>query len=341
MQILPNHRLTGLDIAKGIGIILVVIGHSSLPYPLKRIIFAFHMPLFFLLSGYMINVEKYREDISLFITKRVKRLLYPYLSFGIFFYFLWIASHYFMHMDPNVAFFKPFVGILMGEGSWLKQDTVLWFLPALFGAQIIFFGQAVLFSRLPKFALVVTSLFLGYWGTRIHHGPWGFDIALVSQLLLTAGYLLRQYHGMEWVLGRSRNVLLIAMGFLTFAFVMAAETNIFIDMNYRTYGHLEWFYISGISGSILTMIISTWIEQQKTASRVFSFLGRESLTIMAVHYPIIRISAYFISILTNSAVDLFFRSLWPVCSLWGIISGLVCVFFMRKRSVRKIFYGSN
>lgn len=46
-------RESWIDVLKGIGIILVVIGHTSMENPLVKWIYVFHMPLFFALSGYM------------------------------------------------------------------------------------------------------------------------------------------------------------------------------------------------------------------------------------------------------------------------------------------------
>ncbi|MBF1069294.1 MAG: acyltransferase family protein, partial [Prevotellaceae bacterium] len=51
-------RIEALDIAKGIGIILVIIGHMSSSY-LRDWIYSFHMPLFFIISGICFKTEKY------------------------------------------------------------------------------------------------------------------------------------------------------------------------------------------------------------------------------------------------------------------------------------------
>lgn len=42
-----------IDVARGIAILLVILGHSfySIEAPLNKIILTFHMPLFFFLSG--------------------------------------------------------------------------------------------------------------------------------------------------------------------------------------------------------------------------------------------------------------------------------------------------
>jgi fucose 4-O-acetylase-like acetyltransferase len=40
------------DIMKGVGIILMIIGHCAIPRLLWHFIFSFHMPLFFIISGF-------------------------------------------------------------------------------------------------------------------------------------------------------------------------------------------------------------------------------------------------------------------------------------------------
>lgn len=53
-----KERNITLDIMKGIGIILMVIGHSGCPPFLKNFIYTFHMPLFFMISGYLITENR-------------------------------------------------------------------------------------------------------------------------------------------------------------------------------------------------------------------------------------------------------------------------------------------
>lgn len=62
-------RLNYIDIAKGIGILMVIVGHcGSLPSPITKAIFSVHMPLFFILSGYFYN-PKPNMDKKIFIKK--------------------------------------------------------------------------------------------------------------------------------------------------------------------------------------------------------------------------------------------------------------------------------
>ena len=74
-----SSRLEPIDIAKGIGIILVYIGHIPIAYDLRSFIYNFHMPLFFFLSGLFLNEKKY--TIQEFFKARCKSLLVPLVTF--------------------------------------------------------------------------------------------------------------------------------------------------------------------------------------------------------------------------------------------------------------------
>ena len=57
-------RDSSIDIAKGVGIILVVFGHDTLcPSIIRNVIFSFHMPLFFILSGYFYKDKNFKDVI--------------------------------------------------------------------------------------------------------------------------------------------------------------------------------------------------------------------------------------------------------------------------------------
>lgn len=68
-----------IDMTKGVLIFLVVLGHSGLGIQ-HDIIFLFHMPLFFVLSGLFIRKEKCNRY---YIRKRVTSLMIPYFVYGL------------------------------------------------------------------------------------------------------------------------------------------------------------------------------------------------------------------------------------------------------------------
>ena len=77
-------RLPAFDVAKGLGIMLIVLGHSGLQHSMHNWIYSFHVPLFFFISGCFLNrsrgffqtlgIESRRLLVPLFVTMAVGHL---------------------------------------------------------------------------------------------------------------------------------------------------------------------------------------------------------------------------------------------------------------------------
>lgn len=87
---MTNQRIGEIDILRGIAAILMILGHSFIVYPVDisqipwchytgHFIYTFHMELFFVLAG----AVYYCSDYKKFMVKKVKRILVPYIFFGI------------------------------------------------------------------------------------------------------------------------------------------------------------------------------------------------------------------------------------------------------------------
>ena len=74
-------REKSIDILKGIGIILVIVGHIQEYIPKNFLIYlySFHMPLFFYISGYLYKERYENLNTKDYIKKRAKQLVYPYI----------------------------------------------------------------------------------------------------------------------------------------------------------------------------------------------------------------------------------------------------------------------
>lgn len=84
---MTSQRNTAISIAKGIAIILMVIGHAEAPELVTNFIYTFHMPLFFMAAGYFFS-RKYLDDPWSFISKRIKGLYFPFLKWSFLFLIL-------------------------------------------------------------------------------------------------------------------------------------------------------------------------------------------------------------------------------------------------------------
>lgn len=76
-----------ISIAKAIAIILMVVGHSGCPELLNQFIYVFHMPLFFMVSGYLFK-DKYLSEPLNFIKHKIKGLYIPFVKWSLIFLIL-------------------------------------------------------------------------------------------------------------------------------------------------------------------------------------------------------------------------------------------------------------
>lgn len=150
---MTQNRLQYIDIAKGMGILLVVLGHVRTSAPLHDTIYLFHMPLFFLLSGMLFKLE---EGWWLCMRKKFVHLLLPYLFFMAMFVPLRMATDAFCTGE-----FPAFRLSMLGLSYF---DKPLWFVFALFGVIAI---MRTLFSflrnRYAVSAIVVALSIVGYF----------------------------------------------------------------------------------------------------------------------------------------------------------------------------------
>ena len=77
---MAHSRCIWLDVAKGITIILMVLGHTSIPEFASRFIWAFHMPLFFIASGWTTNWEK--KSMLKFSRHKFRTIMVPFLIYS-------------------------------------------------------------------------------------------------------------------------------------------------------------------------------------------------------------------------------------------------------------------
>lgn len=80
-------RVNKITMAKALGILCVVIGHSGCPSVMRDVIYLFHMPFFFFVAGYCFK-KKYLDDFKTFSIRRIRGLYFPFIFYVITFIFL-------------------------------------------------------------------------------------------------------------------------------------------------------------------------------------------------------------------------------------------------------------
>jgi fucose 4-O-acetylase-like acetyltransferase len=137
-----HKRVAYIDLAKGIGMVLVLCGHlqngivfSFSPYlqDFCRWIFSFHMPMFFIISGMLFAAKGEIPEMKVFFKKRFSSIMIPYYLFSVI-YFLIIIYGVFVSRSMGIS--DMFVQLWYAVCHY--GINVLWFLPALFFAEMIF-----------------------------------------------------------------------------------------------------------------------------------------------------------------------------------------------------------
>ena len=280
-----QHYLWG-DITKGIAIILVVIGHSHPSAETIKIIYLFHMPLFFLLAGYFFNFSEYKNNLKTLINKSAKRLLLPTLLVNLF-----IFNFNYKNFFNNIfiILYASGINVLKFKKSVLSS----WFPPCLFLERIFLWTFLTLTERLKTNDLV--NCFIAFCitgiGTFIGHYaklPWSIDIALALLYVTYIGYLLNKYSFFKKkLLPLIISVAAIFCGYIEYKYYGQTlyKYNFALELNNRIYFNPLLSLNTAIGLSIILIKFSMLLEKMRiTYLNLFlKYLGINSLNILLFH----------------------------------------------------------
>lgn len=270
---MKNTRIYWIDIAKGLGIIFVILGHITYNSDLAKELYTFHMPLFFFLSGYVFEVEKYDNNIN-FITHKVKTLLLPYFSLCI------ITIVYLNYMYPGN--FTKYLQILIQT----NVTTTLWFLPCLFFSELVFFYLIKILRndlyRIGKIVLLLTILGLLYYRFIDVSLLFKLDTCLIAIFFIFLGYLLKKIKFMSSNKYRYKKffIICICINILT-GFIPYKMFNLGLNMNRHYYGIEPLCFLAAISGIFIVIIVSS-----KIYSNIIQYIGKNSLIFFSLHQAV-------------------------------------------------------
>lgn len=260
-----------IDIAKGIGIMLVVYTHTKC-YA-HDAIYIFIMPLFFALSGYFFNEERpLWENIKV----KFKTLIIPYIFYFILIESLFIITHKFFYQDVFFAwgmFAKPYWAI-----------GPMWFFWGLFFTSVLFAIIANCFKNI--YIITALSVLLGIIGYMLSiyniDIPFYIDSSLSMTLFYCFGYLLRKYKFLDKLKTKSSIIIsVICLSIYLFGVFFPLINN--TKPNELPENYLL-FIISASSAILVFLIFSKFLLRFRYISNLFSFYGKESLIVFVWHF---------------------------------------------------------
>ncbi|MBR1946520.1 MAG: acyltransferase family protein [Bacteroidaceae bacterium] len=325
-----KQHYTEISIAKGILIILMVIGHSGAPSLPCNFLYQFHMPCFFLISGFLFK-EKYLDKIGTFVGKRIKGLYIPFVKYSLVFLLLH-NIFYHLHLYNNSYTLAEFITRTLKILTLTGSEQLLggfWFLKELLYASVIsilYFKLISIGIKLNKkvlFASCILFLILAYIASI---SPIKIP-AIGSKTLLATSYFIAGHLFRVLNLREYNNICIALCGFsATFIASLFIKGNIDV----QEVAMFPYFVVS-IIGSISTIYLSKSIVG-KCGANILDFIGKNTLSILAFHFIsfkivsfiIIQINDWPISRLSNFPVlDGYNAYLWILYTITGIVVPLI------------------
>lgn len=180
-------RYDYIDYLRAVGIILMVLAHIPLSDSFVHYVHGFHMPLFFVVSGFL-----FKGGGTAHLWKTAKKLLIPYFSFAVVAYLLW-----FVEIQPQslMEALKPVMAVFWVNSEGMPLAGALWFLTAMLFVNVIVFGiETILGENKAKWIVVFGIFIFGLLETKIlpFRLPWSTGAACVGVGYFYFGRLMKR-----------------------------------------------------------------------------------------------------------------------------------------------------
>ena len=342
MENANNKNIIWINVAKFIGIFLVIFQHNlgqvfhlwencgTIYFWLHGLILQFHMPLFFVLAGYLYKDKGFQENIN----KIIWALLIPYLLYQILYFPMalgWeVIGH---HISIGIAFKKLLLGILFGDvvsdnNLFITCCGPCWFIIAMIWVRLVFakISLNVFNACIIAFISIGLLIFLISQKLSIY-----FCIipALYCLPYFILGNILTKLHipTTDKYTNRKKEILFFLIFFFISCFILFTTHEIvrvpnIIDIN--SIKQLFFCYAAGISGSIATIFLSKTIYSTKN---FINTISKNTLFIIFFHFVILYIEKIsFIYKITNYTN--IFENLFLIMAS-SILNLILCYFVIK------------
>lgn len=324
-----------VDILKGIAIILVIIGHSVIWFPINlhdinwcNYFFEFvsisHMPLFFLVSGFCFSYKNktYKEHIK----SKVFRILIPYIVFSVLDLFPRILLQKFVNRPTNLEDGIRKVFLNGGEYWFLYVIFIIFVIYPIIYKFLISKNKKILNAGL---IIVLTSIqFVNF--TNI------FLINKVMHYLLffVLGNFIKEYFlELEKIQNKINFKINFILGLIIFSVMIAYIINLKYIENYtilvilaELIGCYFWFLIAKCIIKANNMLKNLFVSCGKYSLQLYLFNGYLLVVSRVLIVNVLKITNPFIIIFANTFI--------PICVTLLVIKFIINRFNILKFLVR-------
>ena len=281
-----------LDVTKMIGILLVVYGHSTEGPHSITFIYWFHMPLFFIISGYLFKPVNSISELKFYIKKLTCKLLVPYCTYLILFSMYDIALEIHNGSMNTTALLDEGLSLLIGGRFITGVHGVFWYVTCLFISQILFALICLYFKKnLSRLVLVISCYLIAHFETIKlvpHIGkhtfnqisiPWNMDVALLAIFFLGLGFFAKKLISF---IPNTVGITCISLSILYMTLYEMNKLDYHLSLKYLRYNHLFLDALIPITMTFAVLYLCQKLAKVQIIQSCTVF-GKESLTIMYIH----------------------------------------------------------
>ncbi len=276
-------RIAWIDQLRGIAFYFVVLGHMIVPENLEAWIYSFHMPLFFVVSGFTLNLEKMQKtSVRNYLSHLATRMLVPYLWLQL----AALGLKYLIY-EGHINVFRYMQGIFTGNSFIASSPSnPLYFVLLLFTAQVIMFAFAKLSkgNREVMFALILALTAIPVL-TAGKPAVWHLNVVPTAMLFMFIGRFF-----MDCCIAGSKQLdrikLPVRVVVCVILFVVGGALGI---GNGRASIHSNGFgdeYIIFVISASLTSLAFMLLVMLLPVTKLFSFIGMNTIFLLGIHEPL-------------------------------------------------------
>jgi acyltransferase len=310
-------RYPWVDFLKTLGIVLVVAGHTHLPSEQHRWIYSFHMPLFFLISGFLLSPGAFSVSLREFVSKRIRKLLALYFGFGI------LAMIYYCYAfrdtkSLGMSLQERIVSLLYASGSTNQSadlyPVVLWYFPGLICALLLVYGSWQIPSKIGKFFALGSIVVLGTMMAELAL-PWELESGCIAAGWIAIGHTLRLR---QWDLATVPAPVPVGLVAVLIGSTLALFNSSPPDIRLASLGN-PWLSVPAAlliivgffllcknlpSFRLITAISAATILIFPTHTMAFPYVDRIALKIPSIHHAVVSNASWYLWLKTGLVVAL-------------------------------------
>lgn len=310
---MSQKRIEFIDLAKGICILLVVLGHCGTPINIPGLEIV-RMPLYFIISG--LFFKDYGGGLNFFI-KKTNKILIPFL----FFYLLGCAAYYGIKTFAPQLLVTDADGILDIFTNRQFFNGPIWFLLCLFWCNIIFCQITLNIKKdSARISLVALLGFIGWLlGEKGFFVPMFIDVALTALPFFAFGYYLKKSE-ILYPNKMDRYNIVFAILFWSAAYLLTRTTEYRLSFHYNGLEGWSTYFIS-ITSVLAVLFLCKTIRHIP----FISYCGRYSIVLLCVHHMIYR---PLMVLLPKTGIELL-SDKWSIAIITLLLSAL-CIPVCKK-----------